>query len=78
VLKTLARETGGHAFTAKRTEDVTRTFTQIARELRSGYTIAFLPPETSGGAFRSIYVDVNSPGSRQFIVRTRAGYYAAP
>jgi VWFA-related protein len=78
VLKTLARETGGHAFTPRRAEDVTKSFAQIAREIRSGYTIGFVPADTSGAGFRSLRVVVDAGDDRQLIVRTRAGYYAGP
>jgi VWFA-related protein len=78
VLKKLAHETGGAAFTPRRGDDVMSSFAQIAREIRSGYTIGFLPPETSEGGFRSIKVVVDAGDRRQLIARTRAGYYAGP
>ena len=78
VLKTLAREAGGRAFTPKRTEDVMRSFAQIAQEIRSGYTIGFAPAETSEGGFRSIRIVADAGNHRQLIARTRAGYYARP
>jgi Ca-activated chloride channel family protein len=78
VLKTLTRHTGGHAFFAKGSEDVMRSFARIAREIRSGYTIGFVPNETSDGEFRSIRVVVDAGNHRRLIARTRAGYYAGP
>lgn len=78
VLKALAQGTGGRVFTAKRPEDVTRSFAEIAQEIRSGYTIGFAPAETSSGGFRSIRVLVNTGNHRQLIARTREGYYAGP
>jgi Ca-activated chloride channel family protein len=78
VLKTLARETGGHAFTPTRPDDVTRSFAQIAREIRSGYTLGYVPADTSGAGFRSLRVVVDADDDRQLIVRTRPGYYAGP
>lgn len=78
VLKALARETGGRVFTAKRSEDVMRSFAQIAQGIRGGYTIGVAPAETSEGRFRSIRVLVDSDNHRQLIARTRAGYYAGP
>jgi Ca-activated chloride channel homolog len=78
VLKTLTGETGGRAFIARGTEDVTIAFAQIAREIRSGYTIGFVPSDTSRGGFRSIRVVVDPGDHRQLIARTRAGYYAGP
>jgi len=78
VLRKLARETGGDAFTPKRTSDVMDSFTQIARELRSVYTIGFVPPDTAESGFRSIRVVAHASDGRQLIARTRAGYYARP
>ena len=78
VLKTLTGETGGRAFIARDTEDVTAPFGQIAREIRSGYTIGFVPSDTSRAGFRSIRVVVDAGNHRQLIARTRAGYYAGP
>jgi Ca-activated chloride channel homolog len=78
VLKTLAGDTGGRAFTASDTEDVRRSFGQIAKEIRSGYTIGFVPSDTSRGGFHVMRVDVNAGDNRQLIARTRAGYYAGP
>ncbi len=78
VLKTLARETGGHAFTVKKADDLMRSFAQIAREIRSGYTIGFVPSDTSHNGCRSIRVVVDTGNHRQLTARTRAGYYAGP
>jgi VWFA-related protein len=75
VLKKLARETGGEVFWPKRVQDVMDAFTRIAREIRSGYTLGFSPPDTPDG-FRVVRVVVNVGDHRQLIARTRAGYYA--
>jgi Ca-activated chloride channel homolog len=78
VLRKLARETGGDAFTPRRTSDVMDSFTQIARELRSVYTIGFVPPDTAESGFRSIRVVADADDGRRLIARTREGYYARP
>jgi Ca-activated chloride channel homolog len=78
LLKKLARDTGGDAFTPRRPADVMRSFAQIAREIRSGYTLGFSPPEGANGGFRSVRVVADAGGHRDLIVRTRAGYYAGP
>jgi Ca-activated chloride channel family protein len=78
VLKTLTRDTGGRAFVAKDAADVTRWLAQIAREIRSGYTIGFVPNDTTHNGFRSIRVVVDPGDHRHLIARTRAGYYAGP
>jgi VWFA-related protein len=76
ILKRLARETGGEVFTPRRLSDVGLSFEQIARELRSGYTIGIQPPEMADGGFRAIRVVVDAGDGRRLVARTRAGYYA--
>ncbi len=75
ILKTLAHETGGRVFRTRRSEDLAPLFDQIAGEIRSGYTIAFVPPDAATG-FRPVRVVVDAGGGRQLSARTRAGYYA--
>ena len=76
VMKTLARDTGGGAFIVKNGKDVLQAFAQIAREIRSGYTIGFEPSDTSTGGFRSVRVVVHTGADDQLVARTRVGYYA--
>lgn len=76
ILKRLAHATGGEAFTPRGTSDTVRAFERIARELRSGYTIAIQPPDPPHRGFRSIRVDVHTGDGRRLVARTRAGYYA--
>jgi VWFA-related protein len=75
VLKTLARETGGRIFSTKRSGDLAPVFEQIAREIRSGYTIAFVPPDSATG-FRTVRIVVDAGDARHLSARTRVGYYA--
>jgi VWFA-related protein len=78
VLRTLARETGGSAFTPRHGSDVTSALAQIARDLRSGYTIGFAPRDTGESGYRSIRVVADAGDGRPLVVRTRTGYYARP
>lgn len=78
VLRTLARETGGDAVAPARVQDLLGGFTRIALEIRSGYTIGFLPPDFAGDEFRATRVVVTTGARRPVTVRTRAGYYAGP
>lgn len=75
VLKTLARDTGGHTYAPGRVDDVMSAFEQIAREIRSGYTIGFQPSDSGAAGFRPLRVVATEDG-RALTVRTRAGYYA--
>jgi Ca-activated chloride channel family protein len=76
ILRQLARETGGRAFSPGDAAGVTATIAQIAREIRTGYTIGFSPPESVDEGYRVVRVVADAGDGRKLIVRTRAGYYA--
>lgn len=78
VLKKLARDTGARSFTPGSAGEVMRAFAQIAREIRSAYTIGFVPTATADVGFRPVRVVVDAGDRRGLTVRTRAGYYAGP
>lgn len=78
LLKTLARETGGRVFTPRDTADVMVAFAQMAGEIRAGYTIGFVPTETTATSFHVLRVVVETGTRRGITARTRAGYYAGP
>ena len=72
-LERLALETGGVLFdgTKQTPEEI---FTQIEKELRSQYVLAFTPPDqTRDGKFHKLEVKLKQPGTK---VRSRSGYYA--
>ena len=74
VLKYLTSETGGKAFFPFEAEDVDADFRQIAKELRSQYSLAYTPTNTShDGTFRKITVDTTEKG---YHVRAKPGYFA--
>jgi len=77
VLKQLARETGGEAFLPQSVRDVVPVCEQIARDIRSQYTIAYVPTNRKqDGTYRTIQVKTSAPGRGHLLVRTRSGYYA--
>lgn len=74
VLKYLAEQTGGQAFFPFAATDVAEDFRQIARELRSQYSLAYTSTNTAhDGTFRKIAVDATEKG---YHVRAKAGYWA--
>jgi VWFA-related protein len=75
VLKTLANETGGERFLPRSAGPLLQAIEQIAREIRSGYTIAFEPPARDG-RYHRVRVEVTGPNSRGYKLRTRPGYVA--
>jgi Ca-activated chloride channel homolog len=76
-LEALADATGGEAFFPKDVSEVDRIAHQVARDIRSQYTIEYTPTNTAmDGTYRRIKVAVSAPG--RLTVRTRSGYYATP
>ena len=74
ILKYFAEETGGRAFFPFAASDVADDFRQIARELRSQYSLAYVSSNTArDGTFRKISVDTTEKG---YQVRAKAGYWA--
>jgi VWFA-related protein len=76
VLKKLARTTGGERFLPPSAGPMIRACTHVAREIRSGYTIGYVPPDRDG-TFHHVRVQVTPSDHRKFLVRTRPGYFAA-
>jgi VWFA-related protein len=74
-LNALAVATGGEAFSPRDISDVERIAHQVARDIRSQYTIQYTPTNTAkDGSFRAIKIEVKAPG--RLTARTRSGYYA--
>jgi VWFA-related protein len=78
VLKQLSRATGGEAFFPKSLQDILPICERIAHDIRSQYTITFLPTnKNQDGAYRAIEVKAReASGGRRLSVITRTGYSA--
>jgi Ca-activated chloride channel homolog len=73
VLRKIAQASGGRAYFPRSLKDVDRVWREIAGEIRSEYTIGFLPGRSSrDSAFRNVKVEVE--GRRSLTVMTRKGY----
>jgi len=73
LLKKLSDVTGGEAFFPKTNEDVQPVFERIARDIRSSYTLGYVPRDGRPGEHR-LHVDVRDPARRKLTVRARAAY----
>jgi Ca-activated chloride channel family protein len=73
-LRRLADETGGGYFELKKTDDLAPTFTRVARELHSQYTLGFAPAALDGKEHK-LTVRMKQPG---MIARARRTYIASP
>jgi len=78
VLKRLSRASGGEAFFPNILQEVLPICEQIARDIRSQYTITFIPTnKKQDGTYRTLDVRAYmSPGGKRLSVNTRAGYSA--
>jgi VWFA-related protein len=77
VLKQLAKAAGGESFLPESAKDVTPICQRIAHDLRSQYTLAYVPTNRNqDGTYRAVQVKADAPGRGGVSVRTRAGYYA--
>ena len=76
VLKSLARMTGGERFLPRSPGELVQACQRVARDIRSGYTLGYAPPDRDG-VFHRIRVEIAPVDARRFNVRTRPGYFAA-
>ena len=72
-LKKIADETGGGYFQLRRTDDLGPTFSRVAQELHSQYTLGFAPTVLDGREHK-LELRLNNPG---FIARARKSYVAS-
>lgn len=76
-LDILVSSTGGQVFYPKDVSEVETIAHEVARDIRSQYTIAYTPTNTAlDGTYRQIKVNIKAPGNP--VARTRSGYYATP
>jgi Ca-activated chloride channel family protein len=73
VLEAVALATGGRAFYPKRLEDMPQDFHSIEEELRSQYSLVYVPADfKADGSFRPIYLTTSD---RKYQVRASKGYF---
>ena len=77
-LELLSNETGGIAFFPKSIEQVDEIAAEVARDIRSQYTLGYhsTKPSSEPG-FRRVQVTAEGAGSAKLTVRTRTGYFPA-
>ena len=80
LLRRLARATGGQSYQPRRAEAISEAFDEIARDIRSAYTLGYAPTvaarnSAAGDRRRTVRVYVRSKDGRALRVRTRDGYF---
>jgi Ca-activated chloride channel homolog len=75
-LEMLSGETGGMAFFPKSLDQVDQIAAEVARDIRSQYTLAYHSTKpTSQPGFRKVTVIAQAKGEGKLNVRTRTGYF---
>ena len=73
-----SRLTGGESYQPRRIEDVPEAFERISKDIRSAYTLAYVPTKSDTDMAhrrRTVKVYVRSHDGRMLSVRTRDGYF---
>jgi Ca-activated chloride channel family protein len=74
VLRKLAHITGGECYLPKELSEVATISRQIAKDIRTRYSIGYNPPDPNKPGVRHIKVEVKSPDHEKLIARTRTSY----
>lgn len=78
-LRKIAEQTGGRAYFPRHERDLRDAFTQIQRDLREQYLVAYSPRNKArDGSYRKIEIQLVNPALRQQNLKLnyRAGYFA--
>ena len=78
-LRKIAEQTGGRAYFPKHERDLNDAFTQIQRDLREQYLVAYSPSNKArDGSYRKIEIQLVNPSLRQQNLKLnyRTGYFA--
>lgn len=74
LLKRLGKVSGGEAFFPAEPKDVAGICRAIAKDIRTRYTIGYVPAARNGGAVRHIHINVSAPGHARLVARSRTMY----
>jgi len=77
VLKKIANTSGGVAYFPRKLADVTDICRQIAKDIRTRYTIAYIPQGTERSGLRHVKVEAVSADRGKLTARTRSSYVVA-
>ena len=79
LLRRLAGISGGESFLRVQLDAVMGICRQIASDIRTRYTIGYIPVRSSGqGSLRKIRVTASMPGGHKLVVHTRTAYVLPP
>jgi len=74
VLRNLARVSGGDVFFPPKLEEIVPVCKQIAKDIRTRYTIGYIPTLENGNGVRHVKVAVSAADRSRLTARTRTSY----
>ena len=75
-LRHISDDTGGRVYTVDRSHSLVEIYSEIERDVRSQYSIAYAPENSKqDGTFRKLEIRTSN---KDFKVQARKGYYATP
>jgi len=78
LLRRLAGISGGEVHFPAGREELVAVCRGIAKDIRTRYTIGYVPPVKNGGALRHIRLKVSAPGESKLVAHTRESYRYEP
>jgi len=70
----LSSVSGGESFLPHETDDLNAICRHIAKDIRSRYTITYVPSDSNGKPLRTISVTATSATGKKLSVRARTSY----
>jgi VWFA-related protein len=74
ILKELAGKSGGEAYFPANPAEMVPVCRRIAKDIRTRYTLGYIPVSANGATMRQIRVHVTSPDRGRLVARTRKSY----
>jgi Ca-activated chloride channel homolog len=78
VLNRIAHISGGGAYFPKKLDEIASICREIAKDIRSRYTIGYVPPAAEKTSERHVKVSATSADGKRLVVRTRTSYLFTP
>ena len=78
VLNRIAHISGGGAYFPKTLDEIAPICREIAKDIRSRYTIGYVPPAAEKTSERHVKVSATSADGKRLVVRTRTRYLFTP
>jgi Ca-activated chloride channel family protein len=78
LMRRLAEVSGGVAYFPDGPDETIAHFTEIAGNIRRGYSIGYVPPSAGDGRYHRVRIMVRVPGRNNLTARARDGYASRP